>query len=376
MFFMASISTARKNGKTVGYNIQWYNEDGRHLTIYLGQKFSKKTAERLKDVVEELQYIRRNGINVLSQTTEYWLKTVPEIRTKLGNVGLISIAEPKTCKLLWDSSLTHRAEAKPNTMQTYLFSRKRFDLAFSPMELIEDITPGRLLAWKQELRSVLAEASVASILKSTKTVFNWAVKQEWLSKCPMKEIPVGSFINRSKDRFISLAEYNKLLNACSTRAERCIIALARIGGLRFPSEVALLRWADIDLGQKRFLVRSPKTERHEGHSERYVPLFKELWTELEQYLSLEDTEDNEFVVQRSLVKERRSFPKRFQRIANKAGLGIIVRPFDNMRMSRCNEVLRKYGPLKESLWMGHSFRTLKDHYLHLTDEDYMEAAGE
>ena len=55
-------------------------------------------------------------------------------------------------------------------------------------------------------------------------------------------------------------------------------------------------------------------------------------------------------------------------------LGTIVRPFDNLRMSRSNEVLRQFGEVKESLWIGHSKAVMKKHYFRLSDTDFSEAA--
>ena len=65
----------------------------------------------------------------------------------------------------------------------------------------------------------------------------------------------------------------------------------------------------------------------------------------------------------------------FQTIAKRAGLGKIIRPFDNMRMSRSNEVERRFGAKKESLWIGHSEKVMLKHYHVLEDGDYLEAAG-
>ena len=56
-------------------------------------------------------------------------------------------------------------------------------------------------------------------------------------------------------------------------------------------------------------------------------------------------------------------------------IGTIIRPFDNMRMSRSNEVDREFGSIKESLWIGHSERVKKEHYYRLEDSDFDEAAG-
>jgi hypothetical protein len=65
----------------------------------------------------------------------------------------------------------------------------------------------------------------------------------------------------------------------------------------------------------------------------------------------------------------------FNRGGYNAGLGEIQRPFDNMRMSRSNEVLNAWGEAKESLWIGHSVQVMKDHYLCVSDDDFAKAAG-
>ncbi len=57
-----------------------------------------------------------------------------------------------------------------------------------------------------------------------------------------------------------------------------------------------------------------------------------------------------------------------------AGLETIPRPFDNMRMTRSNEVYNRFGAFKESQWIGHSAKTRQDHYLMIQDSDYLEAS--
>jgi integrase len=148
-----------------------------------------------------------------------------------------------------------------------------------------------------------------------------------------------------------MEEYAKLLAACPDQEWRTIIAFARIGGLRCPSELKRMRWSDMNWAENRFLVRSPKTERHEGHRERLVPLFPELRAELERHFSLVETEGNEFVIEH-YQNPSWNLGTLLQKIARRAGMGSIIRPFDNMRMSRNNEVLARWGQAKESLWIG------------------------
>jgi hypothetical protein len=226
---MATISNATtKSGKIAGYNIQWHDSNGRH-TIYLGgRQYSRKTAERFKEGVEALLYYRRNKIPIPDPSTERWLASLSDhLRSKLAKVGLLTLTESKTCQDLWDAFLKDRADYKPATLGTYRCCQKLFYKAFAPTDHINAITPEQLRAWKQTLLSKYAPAGVASQLKVVGALLNWAVRQEWLSKSPMRGIPIGSFVNRAKDRIVSRAEYAKLLEACPNQEWRTIIALIR-----------------------------------------------------------------------------------------------------------------------------------------------------
>jgi integrase len=375
---MATIANAiTKSGKIAGYNIQWYDGKNR-CTIYLGgRQYNRKTAERFKEGIEALLYYRRNKIPIPDPSTERWLATLSDhLRLKLAKVGLITLEEPKTFQNLWDAFLQDRADSKPATLQCYRSCQKFFYQAFAPAELIHAITPDQLRAWKQVLLSKYAPAGVASRLKVIGTILNWAVRREWLSKSPMQGIPIGSFVNRAKDRIISLAEYAKLLEACPNQEWRTIIALARIGGLRCPSELKRLRWSDIQWTQNRFVVRPSKTEQYAGHDKRMTPLFPELRSELERHFAAVKPKNDDFVVQRFQGTSWGSFRNSFLKITVRAGLGKIVRPFDNMRMSRDNEVVRRWGPALASLWKGHSMTVMEKHYLHSMDKDFTKAARE
>jgi integrase len=338
--------------------------------------YRQKTVERFKEIVETLVYYRKNGTHVPDKAVTNWLSAAPtELQEKLAKAGLINVTKSKTCKELWETCLKHKqGTVKESTMKAYRHCQGVFFEAYSPNELVEKVTADRLLDWKAALLNQFAPASVAGLLKIAKTVFGWAVDHDWLTKNPVKKIPIGSFINRDKDRTITMDEYAKLLNACPNQEWRTIIALARIGGLRCASELQQFRWSDVHWTENRFLVRSPKTERHEGHRERMVPLFPELRSELVQHYSLDETKGNEFVIQ-SWQDTCWNLHTAFQAIAKRAGLEKIVRPFDNMRMTRSNEVERRFGAKKESLWIGHSEKVMLQHYHVLEDKDFAEAAG-
>ena len=354
--------TIDKSGNTPGYNVQWY--DGKRRTIYLGgRRYTKKTAERVKEIVETLLYYKWNGIIVPDKATAHWLRAASDdLKAKLAKAELLTVDTPKTCQMLWETFLKHKTDIKPATIRKYHECRTSFFEVFLPSEAIGKVTPGRLLEWKISLLEEYAEATVAGLVKNLKAVLNWAVRQEWLTKNPMADIPRGSFRNRENDRIITMDEYGKLLDACPNQEWQTIIALARIGGLRCPSELRQLRWSDV--GQNRFTVRSPKTGRH--HAERIVPLFPELRIEFDKHDKM-----SEFVIM-SFQDTSWNLYDLFQEISEAAGIGRIKCPFVNMHRSK--EVLRRWGSQKESLWIGHSERVMGDHYFQLSDEDYLEVA--
>ena len=83
---------------------------------------------------------------------------------------------------------------------------------------------------------------------------------------------------------------------------------------------------------------------------------------------------NEFVIH-GLQGTAWNLHEPFQKIARKAGVGTIERPFDTLRTTRSHEVLERWGSAKENLWLGHSEAVRRKHYKgELSDESFAEAA--
>ena len=87
-------------------------------------------------------------------------------------------------------------------------------------------------------------------------------------------------------QFVTREEIDLVLAKCPNHHWRAIVALARFGGLRTPSETLSLRWVDIDWATGRMVVTSPKTEHHTNGKRRVVPIFHELRPFLEESFEL------------------------------------------------------------------------------------------
>ena len=366
----------RKNGT---WEIQFWNEYRQRKTITLsGRKFKKPTAERLRDAVKVLIDKKINDDPTQHAPTNTWVENaVPEIRDKLARFELWQLPSKHTVTELWDLFLDGYEFKTNGTRKSYLDARKRFDLFFTKSnELIAKLTTDRIEEWKACLLATgkYGQPCVAGTIRKTKTVFNWAKKQKWIAESPLKGVAEGSFRNPAKDRVVTMEEYHKLLGACPNQEWRVIITLARIGGLR-PCEIMVLRWTDIGIGEgkRRFHVFSPKLNPHEHLRDREVPLFPLLLSELDKLRSLSGNEGQEYVINRYSNRENCNLVQPFTRIAERAGISKIVRPFDNMRASRSTEIHREYGEVAESKWLGHSKEMAKECYLMVTDDDYAAA---
>ena len=105
-----------------------------------------------------------------------------------------------------------------------------------------------------------------------------------------------------------------------------------------------------------------------------MPICPELKAELETLFFSPKSEGKTHVINR-YRDPKQNLGTQFDRIAKQAGLPDIPRPFDNMRMTRSNEVYDRWGAFKESQWIGHSAKVRQDHYLMIQDGDYEVASA-
>jgi hypothetical protein len=178
--------------------------------------------------------------------------------------------------------------------------------------------------------------------------------------------------NKERSYYLTRDDAAKVLEACPDAEWRLIFALSRFGGLRTPSEHYGLRWSDVDWSAGKFLVRSPKTEHHEGGESRWVPIFPELRPYLEAVFHDPDA-GGEFVINR--YRNQANLQTRFRKIIKRAGLTPWPKLFQNLRSTRQTELAAEYPLHIVCAWLGNKAAVAAEHYLQVTDADFTKASG-
>ncbi len=238
---------------------------------------------------------------------------------------------------------------------------------------IGDITEVTAFQYRLHRLENRAEATVAKDIKICKTAFTYAKRNGWLETNPFTGIKAGSEHNPDGQKVIDIDTYEALIESCPNSTWRVIITLARISGLRLPSELVNLKWEHVNWSEGKILITSPKTKRY-GKHQRTIPLFPRLETELAEHFELTGSQ-SEFVIEDIALRSKGSnLRTTFHRIRERAGVPIFPNPFRNLRLSAANDICRAGFTMKVvTEWFGHDMATALKHYHQVMPADFARA---
>ncbi len=211
-----------------------------------------------------------------------------------------------------------------------------------------------------------APATVGKRVKIAKQIFKSAIQRRIIEANPFAGQKAPRQENRDREHFVTREAVDSLLAHCPDDQWRVIIALARFGGLRCPSEILDLTWDCVNWSDSRLTVIAHKSER------RVIPLFPELRPFLEE--SFEAAPEGCSHVVHRYRSTNANLRTQLQRIAKRAGVELWGKPFQNMRSTRDTELLRRYPIHIAAAWIGNSPEIALRHYAQLTETDQRNAA--
>jgi integrase len=410
---MASI-VKDKNGRK---RILFFNSDGERKAIRLGTA-SMHDARTVATRVELLVSAKVNGTSVQSDTTNWLTSIGDELYTKLVKHGLVAPRvkqQAVTLAAFLDGFIAKQSDKKPSTITCLTQCRNDLVEYFGADKPIDSITEGDAEDWRHFLRtrkarpgrqkSATARASQSSkrdrdkpkqppkrLQENTirrrcgraRQLFQAAVRHRLIARNPFAELKgVSVLANRSRDYFITRDEADKVLADCPDSQWKLLFALSRFGGLRCPSEHLGLRWGDVNWALGRITIRSPKTEHHEGKSERVIPLFPELLPYLEavrdEFLASDFDPKIQRMSEQPVITRYRTvninLRTQLQRIIRKAGLTPWPKLFQNLRATRETELAETFPIHVVCDWIGNSEAVARRHYLQTTDAHFQAAVS-
>ena len=384
---MASIATDKRGNR----RIQFTHPNGERKTVYLGNvemTVAETVKKKIKTIVDSISF--KGDID---PDIPRWLAIHPKLATKLAKVGLVTAAAtalPDKGILLAtfiDRYIAKRTDAKPNTHRTWRQTRALLLEQMGSRRKVADVTEldakefhGWLSSTKKAPTKAHPETDVRRFAPSSVTkytalagqVFAAAVDARLIKADPFRGIKLGRKSNKERQQFIHRDVIDPVLERCIDPEMKLVIALARYGGLRIPSELDGLLWEHVDRDRNRILITSPKTEHHEGGATREIPLFPELVPYLDGWLKeLPKVCGHIFVSNRQSESGWRT---RMYKLLDRLKIPHWKKVFQNLRSTRQTELLDAGFPRHVvCAWMGNSEDVADEHYNQVTDEHFERA---
>ena len=381
---MASLSEDRgKRGKT--YRVSFTNADRQRKAVRLGA-MPRKKAENIRGHIDHLEACLFDGSAPPVKTAAWLAEIGVVLRGRMEKAGLVQAAAPPTPEVmaptLHDLVTLYQARAKfkklkPNSIKnevlyaTCLLARFGAATAINKINEADGEDYFEYLQLKAEQGGMgYSESTAMAAVAAAHRLYRFAIKSRLIDRSPFEDAPRGN-AHRGNNAYVTTADSLQVLANLPSTEWRLLFGLARWGGLRTPSEPKGLRWCDVDWEGKRFLVHSPKTERHHGHETRWVPIFPELMPLFEARFD-EAAEGEELVIPR--LSKKVSHVSTVKYAARLAGVEKWSRTFHSLRSTRQTELQQIYPAYVVCAWLGNSESIARKHYLQVTDEHFEKAA--
>ncbi len=363
---MASITNEPKGRKT----IQFVGRDARRRSVRLG-RMNRRAAAAFKVRLEHMVSATITG-HPLDDETSRWVAGLDDVMIdRLAAVGLTTSRESARLDSFLIKYIATRSSLKPASVRKLEQTQTKLLDFLDPGTPLRAITADQTADWRIWLGDEgLSEATVKLHCGNAKTMFNEAVARGLLRESPFRNLRSGSTASRIT-RYVTPKDAALVLEACPVAQWRLLLALARYGGLRVPSESHLLTWADIDWDRGRMTVRSPKTEHHVGHEQRVVPIMPRLMTLLQDAFDSAETGEDRIVT----LGRGGQLHRRLQAIVKIAGVEPWPRAFQTLRSSCEKEWAMDFPQYAVSKWIGHSITVSGKHYANAVPDELLDRAA-
>lgn len=367
----------------VRFRVPYVAADGKRRMIRLASVQARE-AETIAKKIQELASLQAAGTLPDGSLVSWTAGLRQDIREKLVNAGLVKATKSITLSKWLNEYIDNRTDVKPRTKRNLERARDNLLSVFGDARELRTITPSDCQQWRRwmlangnerdKTTTKLSEATVRRRTGRAKQFFTEAVARGYITENPFDGLASASQANKSRQEFVSVETIGRVMKALPAGDWQTILALSRFGGLRIPSELVGLRWADIDFGKSEMRIHSTKTEHLEDGGVRVCPLFKELRPYLQAARELMPA-DAEFVIGNPAYRDGdANLWTQLSRYLKAAGVKQWPKLFQNLRATRQTELESGGFPLADvSDWLGNSEAVAQKHYMISTKESFQRA---
>lgn len=375
---MASVIIESTKSGRKRYRVAFRDEHGVRKAIRL-VGVSKRDAGEIASKVQAIVSARISGAPLANAVAEWLAGIGDELHGKLSAAGLCGGRRLATLEEFVESLIAEweaaPAEARPalSTITNRKQTRDKLFASLGKQSLVRNLTAEHAAAWREGLVRKHAAATVAKHVKIAKLFFREAEDRGYLEKSPFAKLVAGDDSNDERKAYVPAADVEKLMDVAPDCEWRLLIALARFGGLRTPSESLRLRWADINWADGTMRVTTPKTAK-QGKASRIVPLFEELLPYLLDAREVAPA-DAEF----SIMRYRdlgTNLGTHLERLVERPGLVRWPRLWHALRASRATDLADRFPSHVAADWLGHTEEIAKKNYRSVTPEHMAMARGD
>ncbi|MDO5749498.1 MAG: phage integrase SAM-like domain-containing protein, partial [Planctomycetia bacterium] len=154
--------------------------------------------------------------------TSSWLSSIPEdLQERLSRNGLIELKSDPTLEELFDAYWeSEYYDLKRTTQSSKRQSRRRFFEFACKNESCADFTKRDAAEFVRFLDKQVGEATRAGTIRDVRRVFNWGIEREMIETNPFLGIKRGSFKNKSREYYVPMADFEKMIDAAPSRMWR------------------------------------------------------------------------------------------------------------------------------------------------------------
>jgi integrase len=216
----------------------------------------------------------------------------------------------------------------------------------------------------------LKETTIRKRCACARQFFEQAVRLNLVRSNPFKSKRIPTSLPKAKQKaFISAEAGQAIIHQLPDAEWKLLFSLARWGGMRIPSEPTRLKWSDIDWERGRVVIHSPKTEHHEGHETRIIPLFPELKPLLSEMRS-RAPKNQVYVLPMLQRVTGTALRKPVIKAIEAAGFEVWEKLFVSLRATRDTELRERFPVHVVEAWLGHEDRVAKRNYTQVTEEHF------